>query len=435
MSNKTTKGRSKPRKNQTQNISEKEKAISAPRPPSMVLGDSLEYRVTRLNIFMGYFVRRGCPIYTIAALDRATDLDVLAIRFTEPFRCETTVTECKSGDTAPLDRIFWLAGVKSYMGASQAFLARKGTKWNIKDFAKECGVQIIDLQRLSEIEKAYNINEDDWPGISERSFFEAELAKWNEILMQDKRFWELYITLTSEIKYDDIFVGINYILPQLRHLTKTFTSFPNNSYYRFLISECISQLSMFITRVVEKCFDLDEKDREGFITKGLKYGNIEPHYAERVMNSAYNLAQQAILHYASKDIRIEKSLFSIPTPPGGNELISFINKLILSYPRSITFPQMCDLILFERFTKNRDAKGWLKRIFPHSDLSARFELVREYLKFLIDIGACPKYVFECVEQPITGKSGNSPDGLKMKHDESNKSELDTKNQVLLNLNE
>ncbi len=30
------------------------------------------------------------------------------------------VTECKSGNTAPLDRIFWLTGVRNYTGAAQA---------------------------------------------------------------------------------------------------------------------------------------------------------------------------------------------------------------------------------------------------------------------------------------------------------------------------
>ena len=60
----------------------------------MVIGDDLEYRLARLFIFMGYFVRRGCPIYTIGALDQATDLDVMAIRYVEPIRREVLIAEC-----------------------------------------------------------------------------------------------------------------------------------------------------------------------------------------------------------------------------------------------------------------------------------------------------------------------------------------------------
>ena len=71
-----------------------------PRPSALTIGDELEYRIARLQIFIGFFVRRGCPIYTIAALDRATDLDVLAFKHSEMFRREMIVTECKSGNTA-----------------------------------------------------------------------------------------------------------------------------------------------------------------------------------------------------------------------------------------------------------------------------------------------------------------------------------------------
>src|ERR1700761_1047860 len=116
---------------------------TAPKPSAFVLGEDLEYRIARLHLFMGYFVRRGCPIYTVAALDRATDLDVLATRYVEPFERQMIITECKSGENAPLDRIFWLSGVKRFTQASEALLVRKSTKWNIKEFAKECGVRVL----------------------------------------------------------------------------------------------------------------------------------------------------------------------------------------------------------------------------------------------------------------------------------------------------
>ena len=77
-------------------------------------------------------------------------------------------------------------------GATQAFLVRKGTKWNIKDFAKECGVQILDIARVAEIEAALKIGEDEWPGVSERAFYETNIASWNKALNAESRYWELY---------------------------------------------------------------------------------------------------------------------------------------------------------------------------------------------------------------------------------------------------
>ena len=87
-------------------------------------------------IYMGYSSRRSRPIYTVAKLDQATDLDVFSIRWKEPFRREIVIAECKGGGNRPLDRIFWLTGVKKYVNADEALLVRHGTKWNIKDFAK-----------------------------------------------------------------------------------------------------------------------------------------------------------------------------------------------------------------------------------------------------------------------------------------------------------
>ena len=168
---------------------------------------------------MGYFVRRGRPIYTIGNLDRATDLDVYALRFVEPFSCEVIITECKSGGTGPLDRIFWLSGLKNYVKAKEALLVRKGTKWNIKEFAKQCQVQIIDLFRIAELERNFKINDTDWPGLSDIDFVRSEAVGWNRAISSDKKIWELYSTLVSEIRFNDPFPAINYLLSQMRILS------------------------------------------------------------------------------------------------------------------------------------------------------------------------------------------------------------------------
>jgi len=362
----------------------------------MVTGDDLEYRIARLHIFSGFFVRRGCPIYTIAALDRATDLDVLSFTHSELFRRDMMVTECKSGSTAPLDRIFWLTGVRNYTDASQAFLVRKGTKWNIKDFAKECGVQILDLARITEIETALKIGENEWPGVSEKAFYEANLTSWNRALNNESRYWELYQTLTSEVRFDDAFVGVNYLLSQLRQMTRHWTKAPTEPYFRFLLSESIAQLAVFLMRIAEKCFDLGATDRHGFITKGLTYGNMEPQYAERIMNSAYNMTRQAVLHYTNKFVDIDRSLFSMPVPPDTDQVVATVDDLLAAYPSSLNFPQICDLILIEMFTKQKEARGWLRRIFPQSDLSARVEAVRKFIGTLVSMGACPTYILDAI---------------------------------------
>jgi hypothetical protein len=343
---------------------------------------------------MGYFVRRGCPIYTVAALDRATDLDVLATRYIEPFDRQLVIAECKSGDNAPLDRIFWLSGVKQYTSANDALLVRKTTKWNIKDFAKECGVGVIDLHRLSEIETSLGIASDDWPGISDRDFFAKELSRWNTSLRDSARFWELTLTLTSEVRWEEPFAGANYLLSQLRLLTRAFPEPPKESFHRFLFADAVAQLSLFMLRIAEQCFDLGERDRHGLIKKGLTYGNLDPKYAERILESAYNLSRQSVLHYTNQSVDLDRQVFSMPEPPGTEQLTDFLDLLLRAYPASLTFPQVCDHILLERFTKQKESRRILRRMFPHASLAATIGLAQRFVSALVLIGACPAYIEE-----------------------------------------
>jgi hypothetical protein len=372
---------------------------TGPKASSFVLGEALEYRVARLHLFMGYFVRRGCPIYTVSALDRATDLDVLATRYIEPFDRQMIIAECKSGENAPLDRIFWLSGVKQYTRASQALLVRKATKWNIKDFAKECGVRVVDLHRLSEMEVALGINVDEWPGISDRDFFSKELDGWNASLRSNSRFWELTLTLTSEIRWEEPFAGANYLLSQLRLLTRAFPDNPKDSFYRFLLTESIAQLSLFMLRIAEQCFDLSERDRNGLIRKGLTYGNLDPKYAERILESAYNLSRQSVLHYTNRGVDLDRQVFQMPEPPGTDELINFLEALLKAYPACLIFPQVCDHVLLERFTKKKEMRRVLRRMFPQATLSTSVGLAHKFVATLISIGACPSYVEEVFSRP------------------------------------
>ena len=220
-------------KKRNPNSSERERdqrSEKGPRAAAITIGDDLEYRLARLFIFMGYFVRRARPIHTAGALAQATDLDVLALRYIEPFRRQLITLECKSGGEGPLDRVFWLGGVKNFVEADEAFLVRKSTKWNIKDFAKDVGVQIWDLNKISELESTYKIASNEWPGVSDRVYYSKELENWNKTLKSAQNLWELQFTLATEVQFVDPLPGLNYLLYHLRLLTRGFPTEPSDSF-------------------------------------------------------------------------------------------------------------------------------------------------------------------------------------------------------------
>jgi hypothetical protein len=370
--------------------------LNVPKPTTFVVGDELEYRIQRLMTFMGYFSRRARPIYTVGRLDQATDLDVFSIRWKEPFRRELVIAECKSGSSRPLDRVFWLAGVRQFVSANEAFLVRHGTKWNIKDFAKQCGVNVIDSHRIEELEKNYGIEKDDWPGLSDIQFAKATAGEWNSALKTDSNIWELYWTLCSEIQFDEPFAIINYLLSNLRLLTARNPTMPQNSFYKFLIAEALCLVALSAMRLAEYSFDLSPKDRDGFTKKGLSYGDFDPEYADRILRSAHNLASQAVMHYTNNKVEIDPSLFEMPVPPGAGEISMLVNSLVSNYPNSLRVVQVCDILLSEMFVKQGRPRGLLRRIYPCVDLKPVFDLVQNYLRLMVNANACPSYVLESI---------------------------------------
>ena len=90
----------------------------------------------------------------------------------------------------------------------------------------------------------------------------------NEAIANDKGIWELYWTLISEVRFDEPFAIINYLLPNLRRLTILNKTNPTNSFYRFLFTEAIFHIALSIMQLVEGSFDLNPKEGEGFLEKG-----------------------------------------------------------------------------------------------------------------------------------------------------------------------
>jgi hypothetical protein len=93
----------------------------------MTTGKDLECRVARLLNREGAFVRKRVDITRwLAERVQITDIDVLRYEFGADLSVHRTVVECKSGDakSAPkeVDRLFWLHGVRTLVGAESALL-------------------------------------------------------------------------------------------------------------------------------------------------------------------------------------------------------------------------------------------------------------------------------------------------------------------------
>lgn len=374
------------------------------------VGDPLEYRVVRLFMYLGSFARRGREIYTVGHLDTATDLDVLAIRYSDPLRREVQIVECKGGSgEGPMDRVFWLAGVKNYVGASRATLVRPATKWNVKDFAAELGVEILDLPHLEEMEKAIGVSPTTWPGVSDWEYFAREEAGWNKILNRDAATKELFLTLAGEIRFHEPFGGISFLLYQLRMLTRSFREhrYLSESLSKFLLAESVSQLAVFLLRIAETTMPLSPTDRDGFIRKGLTYGHMDKAFVDRLFSNAKRITSEMVRLYTGKHVKVEDSYFTMPEPPNVKEIQELVGMLVAHPTLANTFAPLLDMLLFERFLKQRDVVELLPKIFPFSNLKERISMVQDYLRILNSMDAAPDSLWAGSKRLPTTAEGNT----------------------------
>lgn len=361
------------------------------------LGEENEYRIARLFVWMGYFVRRGREIYTEGRLDQATDLDVLALRYRAPFSREVITIESKPGGEGPLDRVFWLSGVRQFVNADRALLYRPSTKWNIRDFAKKAGVEILDPNRLAALENRYVFEPKNWLGLCDWQFLKERLDSWNKVFSTQPKYKELYQTLVTEIRYDEPFALIAFWIHHLRGLTRDLVRETGSAQelVKYLIADAVGQLAVFFLRVVQSAADLPQLDRKGMVSKKLVYGEQEPRLADRVFENSYQIAKAAIREKLGTDIEIDRSLFIVPKPDYVDEVVELIEELTAETGISTDLPQIIDIIMSEWFLKgNKEERRVLKRIFPGEGLAQRTIAAQGLLRRLRKLEALPKDIDE-----------------------------------------
>lgn len=380
-----------------------DEAVSGERFGSILRApDVLEGRVARIFIFAGHWTRCSRDVYTVAGLDRATDLDVLGVRFSPPFRRYISIAECKDGDRpGPLDRVFWLSGVRHYISANSASLVRRTTRWNIKDFAKEAGVEILDVERLHELEKSLSIPDGLWPAMSDHRYFSVRMAAWYGILRDaDKLTVDLLRYIKQEVRFHQPLPALTYLLFVLRHLTRTEAAgIPTQIELReYAIAEAVSHALMFLMRVAEDTWDLKASDRNGAIRKGLTYGVGDAEFVKRTLANAHRLASEAASTVSGHRVEIDKSFFAFPEPPYVEAVCEIVQSLVDAATTSATMCNHADIRLIDGYLRRRSEAEM--QIFLRDETSGERALMGRISRILHGVGVLPAKAFEVLKSPV-----------------------------------
>ncbi len=108
-------------------------------------GDSLELRAASYYEAQGYLVRRGVMLSVSSQTADATDIDLLALRFSVPLNEERLIADCKDRKRPkPFERILWTRGLASFSNATQAIVVLPKAMWQVREFASEGKIQVLE---------------------------------------------------------------------------------------------------------------------------------------------------------------------------------------------------------------------------------------------------------------------------------------------------
>jgi hypothetical protein len=115
-------------------------------------GADLERRVGRLEFADGALVRLRWPVaHQVSGRRRTiTDVDVLVVDFDARLRPLVSIIECKSarGQAGEQDRLLWLAGLRTLLGADRAVLVRESITGAGRDLSRKLSVDLLGSREL-----------------------------------------------------------------------------------------------------------------------------------------------------------------------------------------------------------------------------------------------------------------------------------------------
>lgn len=175
----------------------------APKVKAPSEGDRFECRVARLTFVEGALVRRKVDLEVqFHEPFQVTDIDVLALRFSETLEAALELGECKTTEAknAPstADRLLWNVGLQRLVGAENGFVAtKKPASDRVRRFADRLGNQVFDLRDIERREAIFQIDGDHLYGSHDPDLLSIQ-RRVASIARDDDELRRLYVLVRSE---------------------------------------------------------------------------------------------------------------------------------------------------------------------------------------------------------------------------------------------
>ena len=268
-------------------------------------GVGLEARVQRLFMAQGVFAERG--LFPSASPDHrmlATDIDVLVSEYASGFHVTRRHAECKGGKTPLLDRILWLRGVRTLLGADGSYLVVLDFDKDASDFARALDIQLLTVRQLEEWETAIPILQDYWPCRSDFATYDTARAAWRKLSgsKEADADWRSLREILGFIEVDS-WLGFHYrqlnkLLRLMADLARQYDrthSEPNRGLCsRYCLSALLVRLCQYLLAICHDVSRLPATDVGPYVHQRLIYGDQDPERTSGLIDGTVNWIKQGL---------------------------------------------------------------------------------------------------------------------------------------------
>jgi hypothetical protein len=230
-------------------------------------GDEFERRTARLLTAEGAFVRRRVTLEPrFGERFLVTDCDLVAFEIGRTLAWTMSVGECKTteakGSPSAADRLLWLAGVRTLVGAGASFLATTRSASDVvRRLGAALGSTVIDERDLQRREAIHGLQPEGTDGPHGRAQAEREQRVF-EVSRGDDELRRLYWFARSEVWLLEPVPGIKRALGALRVVTGRWAPglpAPQDEALRFLAGEIVTAAALNTVRIARDAYSHPEE--------------------------------------------------------------------------------------------------------------------------------------------------------------------------------
>ena len=349
----------------------------------------LKIRMMRLHWWTNHFVTHDVNLYNFdiaqGRRDTYTDIDVICINFNSMLQKRIIICDCKSGNTIKeKNRIFWLSGLMNIIDIDDCYFVKTDIAHNqVYQLADKTNIRLISDKLLSNLEKIFNVNEDEYIG----PFDIKNIENINKIYKSlKKNHYKEYLYFSDLYWYDDLYSQIKKLYEIMQKI-KSY-GYKEGGYAEkdivnhYLIFYILSLFSISCLEFANKLIFVEKEKQNDYIYDCLIRGN--PYIVQNIdiYTKFYNFMVGEIKTRYGKKYPISKKEFLSFLKIGYLDNIIDLIQRIGNYSLfASSLPQIFQLAAYDLFN-SKDKFNW--DYIPNiNNMEKTKKLVNDFLVFLI----------------------------------------------------